>query len=370
MISLTRRLAAGVAPEYFCKNLKDRGTNVYFGCPEASLKGFAAYASQIADQHIVTSNEGSAISMAAGHYLATGSIPMVYFQNTGVGNAMNPLLSLAHKHADKIPLLMLIAWRGMQDSNDYPQHQMVGLHIQNILTVLGIPFSIMFPCDDPEFNTELVLDKAFNQLHANHAPFAILAERGSFQDLTLPSEKPTAQTLNRREAVQNILNALPSDAVVIGGPGSISKDVAAARIKANSTGTADYLAIGAREHCASIAEGMALTTPSRKFVCLEHGYGVSQFASPPICGNVKRIILRRPHDFDCVPLASALGYSVIATQVGSPEELTRGVKGLLDASGPALLEVLVSEGSEGEEVIKYNAGVIQKQLQNKTKSSG
>ena len=111
-------------PDFFYSALAQRGTNFFTGVPDSLLKSFCAYVTDHTDEnnHIIAPNEGCAIALASGHHFATGSIPLVYMQNSGQGNAINPLLSLADSDVYKIPLLLLIGWRGEPGVHDEPQH--------------------------------------------------------------------------------------------------------------------------------------------------------------------------------------------------------------------------------------------------------
>lgn len=364
----TKRLLGGVSPESFCKHLRAHGTGGYFGVPNASLKGFTSYAKTVANNYVECGNEGNAVGMAIGHHMATGTVPLVFFPNTGLGNASNLLLSVASNQAEKIPLLLLISWRGVPDSLDFPQYNNIGIHIQNILTVLGIPFSILFPSDDPEFNTELVIDKAYHQLGQHRTPFAILAERDVFDNTTSAKEVQSSQSspFSRREAVELVLGLIPAESVVVGGPGGISKDVAASRIKSNAKNTLDYLSIGSREHCSSIAEGIALSTPEKKVFCLEHGNSVSQFSSIPNAKNLTRILFRTSADLGLLPCAKALGYEVFTVE--SSKDLEASMKRAMESPNSTVVDIVVDSWSGGEEVIKYNGHMIMKQLQKSNSS--
>ena len=135
----------------FYETLTKNGTDFFCGVPDSLLKDFCAY---IADnvpreRHIISANEGNAIAMAAGHYLATEKPALVYMQNSGLGNCINPLLSLTDEEVYKIPLLMLIGWRGEPGVKDEPQHIKQGKVTDKILEAVSIDYDIL-PKDRPE----------------------------------------------------------------------------------------------------------------------------------------------------------------------------------------------------------------------------
>lgn len=360
MLSMSRCLRGGLAAEYFCKCLKERGTNSYFGVQTESLKSLTSYAPQIADHHILCSNEGSATAMAAGHYLATGAIPCVYFGNAGLGNAATPLLSLTHKDADRIPMLVVVAWRGIPDTQDYPQHEILGRHTQNLLTVMGQPFSILGEGEDPEFSLEIILDKAYSHFSVMRCPFFILAERHAFESLETPP--PVDSGMTRRAAVEHVLSLIPEADIIVSGPGGVAKDVVASRIKCGVRNRADYVAIGAREHSVALAEGIALASPEKNVFCIEYGFDVLPHIAVPKTNNLKRIIFRHAKQLGTLSVAQTLGYNV-SGPAESEEEIAESIKAMFSSPGPAILEITVKEGGGGEEVINYNAKHIMKHLQ-------
>ena len=113
-----------IDPKTFVESLSLSGFNYFFGVPDSLLKEFCAYVddNSVTGQHVITANESNAIAMAAGYHLATGSSAVVYMQNSGLGNTINPLTSLADKEVYKVPMLLIIGWRGEPGVKDEPQH--------------------------------------------------------------------------------------------------------------------------------------------------------------------------------------------------------------------------------------------------------
>ena len=110
------------------KALKGMGIKFFTGVPDSLLNDFCLYmVNNIPDgRHVMAANEGNAIAIAAGHYMATGEIPVVYMQNSGIGNATNPLLSLTHDYVYGIPMILVIGWRGDPAITDHAQHKKQG----------------------------------------------------------------------------------------------------------------------------------------------------------------------------------------------------------------------------------------------------
>lgn len=363
MLSITRPLAAGLIVEEFFKSLKERGVESYFGVPGRQFKGLSTSAPSYVKQNIVATNEGAALCMAAGYYMGTGSIPCVYLSNSGIGNIINPLLSLTHRTADSIPALLLIDWRGAPGKDDFPQHDNTGRHTENLLAVLGQPFSIFGPGDSPQVSWELILDKAFSHFYQNRSPFVVLTESNALEVGEPATSITTANLMSRRDAVEHVLHCIPEDDILVTSSCGVSKDAVAARIKAQVKKRRDHISIGTREHTSSLAEGIALATPLKNIFCLEfgfHAFPENFTISPP--KNLKRVIFRTKEQESILSLAQSLRYTSVGV-VRTLEEIQCGIE-KMKMDSPSVLEILVSIDGQGEEVIKYNAKTIMNFLKN------
>ena len=112
------------------------------------------------DKHIIAANEGNAIALATGYHLGTGKVALVYMQNSGIGNAVNPLLSLADPEVYSIPMLLLIGWRGEPGIKDEPQHIKQGKVQLDLLKSIDIPYEIISG-DDGKWTDKI--EKGINQ---------------------------------------------------------------------------------------------------------------------------------------------------------------------------------------------------------------
>ena len=132
------------------KTLNKYGVTFFTGVPDSYLNGFCNYAlANCGKRNIIAANEGNAVGIAAGHYLATKEIPLVYMQNSGEGNTVNPLVSLADKNVYAVPMLLLIGWRGQGDSEpNHPQHKVQGEITTSLLDIMHIPYSILSDSDE------------------------------------------------------------------------------------------------------------------------------------------------------------------------------------------------------------------------------
>ncbi len=175
-------------PVEFFKSLK-RTANVDFFCgvPDSLLKDFCAYVTSNTnkEQHIITANEGSAVAAAAGYYLATGKTPLVYMQNSGLGNIVNPIMSLATPSVYSIPMLLLIGWRGEPGKRDEPQHIVQGQATPGLLASLNIPFQVL---PDYEEGANQVLASAKQYMDNAKGPYCLLVKRQTFLPYKLPKK--------------------------------------------------------------------------------------------------------------------------------------------------------------------------------------
>ena len=167
--------------------LKENNINCFCGVPDSLLKDFCAYITDntTEKEHTITANEGNAIAVAAGHYLATGNPALVYMQNSGLGNCVNPLLSLTDEEVYKIPLLMLIGWRGEPDKPDEPQHIKQGKVTDKLIDVMGIKWELL-PKDFEQAKS--VITKAIQYIKETNKPFAFIVKKGLFEKYELQTK--------------------------------------------------------------------------------------------------------------------------------------------------------------------------------------
>ena len=133
-----------INPKKIISLLKKNKTKFFTGVPDSILKELSSILQKKSkNNHIIAANEGAAIGLAIGYHLSSGKIPCVYLQNSGLGNTINPLLSLASKEVYSIPILLLIGWRGEPGVKDEPQHIHQGKVTPSLLTEMDIPFSII-----------------------------------------------------------------------------------------------------------------------------------------------------------------------------------------------------------------------------------
>ena len=173
-----------ISPEIFFNELVDNGVSKYSGVPDSLLKYFCAYVSDNSEEgsHIITANEGSAIGLAAGQYAVSGDPSLVYMQNSGFGNALNPLLSLADPLVYGVPMIVMVGWRGEPGVKDEPQHIKQGAIMESLLAACDIPYYIL---DSNEQNVSTFVRRVTQHTRAKNCPVVILVKKNTFSSYKL-----------------------------------------------------------------------------------------------------------------------------------------------------------------------------------------
>lgn len=250
-----------IAPYEFCIALQQHGINFCTGVPDSLLQHFCAAASVcFAERYLIAANEGNAIGIAAGQYLATQKPSVVFLQNSGLGNTINPLLSLADPQVYRIPMLLCIGWRGEPGVPDEPQHLAQGAYTPALLEAMGIPPLVL--TDD----YDNILEQCMERL-AREAIAAILVRKNTFVPYPFALPEPK-QTITREMALRLILDALDTTDIVVSTTGKTSREVFELREAAGSGHAHDFLTVGSMGHSSSIALGISLAT-DRTVYCID-----------------------------------------------------------------------------------------------------
>ncbi len=350
--------------EDFYKILEDNGVDCFCGVPDSLLKNFCAYVTDNAKNHTITANEGNAIALASGHYLATGRPALVYMQNSGIGNCVNPLLSLTDEEVYNIPLMMLIGWRGEPGKKDEPQHVKQGKVTNNLLEVMGIKYEIL-----PESFEEAkpLIENAFAYMKETKCPFAFIVRKGLFDDYKLINKTKTPYELGREDAIETVLKSLTSADVIVSTTGHISREVYETRERLGQGHKQDFLTVGSMGHSSSIALGIALDKPDRKIYCFDGDGALLMHTGALVVNaskglkNFKHIVFNNEaHDsvgsqpttigstgVNVKELTLNSGYKK-AWSVGSKKELLKVLPKFINYEGTALLEIKVKCGARAD----------------------
>ena len=332
--------------------LKKNKTNFFTGVPDSVLKELSTHLKND-KKHIIATNEGSAVSIGIGHYLSTKKIPCIYMQNSGLSNALNPLISIAHKKVYSIPLILVIGWRGSPRVNDEPQHNVKGKITQQILKLLNIKYTIL------RSNKDLTkFDKQIKYAKKNNSIVACLIEQGTLQKITTSSSKKDFYNLDKEFFLKNLLEELPSKSKVIASTGYNSRELMYLRKKFNFNNSKDFYMVGGMGHTSSVALGFSLSSKNKTFCIDGDGSLLMHLGSIMTAGNFanknfKYILLNNnTHDsvggqstnadnIDFERLSKSLGFKKFYS-IKKKQNLQKIIKNFIKINSPSFLEVKVT----------------------------
>ncbi|MBQ1409218.1 MAG: phosphonopyruvate decarboxylase, partial [Bacteroidales bacterium] len=246
-------------PEFFIETLRSHGIEFYAGVPDSLLKNVCAYITDHLDSNhnIIAANEGAAVALAAGYHLATGKVGVVYMQNSGEGNIINPIASLTDREVYDIPVLLVIGWRGRPGVHDEPQHVKQGKVTTGLLNVMGINYEVL---NKEEEKAEKQILKAIDAVQNRHETFALVVEKDTFDTYKLQNVEKNDLTLSREEAIQTVAAAMGERDAVVSTTGMISRELFEYRAAMGQGHERDFLTVGSMGHASQIALGIAIGT--------------------------------------------------------------------------------------------------------------
>ena len=345
-----------------CYNeLSSHGINFFTGVPDSLLKEFCLCIDDRIprDKHIITANEGNAVALATGYYLAQKSLPLVYMQNSGLGNAVNPLLSLCDPDVYSIPMLVMIGWRGEPGVKDEPQHAKQGKVQLKLLESMDIPYKIISK-DDDQF--VMKISSAVETAKNESRPAVLLIKKGTFEKYSKGIQKFDDQRMKREETLEIILENLDDNTIVVSTTGKTSREIFEIREKKGQSHQQDFLTVGSMGHCSSIALGIALSKPEREVVCIDgdgamlmHLGSLTSIASlkPK---NFRHILMNNEvhesvggqdtaaKNIDLSAIVGAMGPSKMF-KAETTAELKTNIIDFMTCVGPSFLEVKIRPGS-------------------------
>lgn len=254
--------------EIFAHKVKKLGINTVTGIPDSTLQQFCDYIckNDIFENHIVTENEGASVGVAIGEYLATGSPACVYMQNSGLGNVVNPVTSLANSDVYGIPMLLIVGWRGEPGTKDEPQHKYMGKITLDLLKVLDIPYAVV---DSGTTEDELdgFLEIAGNAF-ADNKQYALVVKRGAFE-----KDNNIAYSNNylmkREQAIEIIVRWLKEDDIIVSTTGKISREMYENCNAILGSHAQTFLTVGGMGHANMIAYQLAQRKTEQRVICLD-----------------------------------------------------------------------------------------------------
>ncbi len=339
------------------QQIENMGIQVIAGVPDSTLKAFCdglqTYGGNL--QHYVTANEGAAVGVAIGTYLASGRPACVYMQNSGIGNAVNPLASLAHGDVYGIPMLFVVGWRGEPGKKDEPQHVFQGRVTCQMFELLEIEYAV---ADENTTGEDLEdIWERCREAFARNRQFAVIIKRNTFSE----GKKfvwENGNTLNREAVLGRLLEIFPRDTVIVSTTGKISRELYEQSNRLYGDHGSLFMTVGGMGHASMIAFGIAKQKPERRVLCIDgDGAALMHLGAVPFIASqapdnfIHIIINNMAHESvgamptgcqgtNFAELAKAAGYAYAEriTDAGGLEGLKDKA---YDGKGPMLFEIMV-----------------------------
>ena len=265
--------------------LKELNSDFYTGVPDSQLKALCNYLIDnfgCSGRHVIAANEGNSVALAAGYHLATGKIPIVYMQNSGIGNIVNPVVSLMDNKVYGIPCIFIIGWRGEPGGYDEPQHIFQGEISRKLLEDIGL-YTVIFSVD---ISIEELKNKLndVRQILAEGKNVAFLVKKNAVSYDRYVLYKNSYEMV-RESVIEQIAEVVGQD-VVVSTTGKVSRELFEIREKRHQGHESDFLTVGSMGHCSSIALGIALSKPDTKVWCIDgDGAAIMHMGAMAVIGN-------------------------------------------------------------------------------------
>lgn len=343
--------------ENLIKSLKKNKIDFFTGVPDSILKSLSTYLENFSKKkHVIAVNEGSATAIGIGHYLSTKKIPCIYMQNSGLSNAINPLISIASKEVYSIPLFLMIGWRGSPKQRDEPQHVAKGRITPKLLKLLKINFCILRK-DKDLFKLNGLIKKA----NKNKSIVACLIEKGNLKIEIDKSVRPPKKLILRSDFMKPFLSLIPKNCKIISTTGYTSRELMEFRQNTKNKKGKDFYMVGGMGHSSSVAIGCALNSKNQVF-CLDGDgsilmhFGALRTAGYLKSNNLKHIIfnnnshesvggqLTNAAGIDFKNLSKSVGYKNYF-KIENKKSILPVIKKIIKSNGPSLLEIKIKNGS-------------------------
>ena len=333
--------------------LEKNNSNFFTGVPDSVLKELSSsLVNRGKNKHIIAANEGSAVSLGIGHYLSTKKIPCVYMQNSGLSNALNPLISIAHQKVYSIPLILMIGWRGSPRLKDEPQHNVKGKITEQILKLLNIKYTIL------RSNKDLKkFDKQIKFAKKNKSIVACLIEQGTLEKNKKVIKKKDFYQLDKEFFLKTLLENIEKKTKLISSTGYNSREIMYLRDKYQLKNSKDFYMVGGMGHTSSVALGYSLSNKN-KTICIDgDGSFLMHLGSIKTAGtfankNFKYILLNNnshdsvggqntyANDINFEKLSESLGFKKFYN-IKNTKNLKKKIKSFLTDKSLSFLEVKV-----------------------------
>jgi len=341
------------------KILKKNNINFFTGVPDSVLKSLSLSLSKLSKKnHVITANEGGAVSLAAGYHLASKKIPVVYFQNSGLGNAINPITSMVHKEIYAIPMILFIGWRGAPGIKDEIQHKIQGRITLKQLELLNIKYSVF---DKKKYSQQL--GNLIKHAKKNSQPVAFIFKNKDLNKLKskqLSNKKKYISSIIRSDFISKLAKQTKNSKIVA-TTGFTSRELFQIRKDNYSNNFRDFYMVGAMGHSSMVALGYSLIS-KKKVICLDGDgaflmhQGASSISAKFANKNFRYILLNnechesvggQPTSINNINLknfALSIGYKNYYL-LNKNKSIDKTIKLFMNSKGPSFLEVKIKPGS-------------------------
>jgi phosphonopyruvate decarboxylase len=348
--------------DYFLNEIQELGVNFYTGVPDSKLKPLCdtLYVRfGIGRQHIVAANEGGAVGLAAGHYLATGQPALVYMQNSGIGNTINPIASLLDEKVYGIPCVFVVGWRGEPGEKDEPQHAFQGEITVELLELMNIHCFVLTETTTNEEFTAF-LEQSRTIIDSGRSIAFVVKKKGLTSGVK--AEYKNGASLHREEALKILVQQANPNDIFVSTTGKTSRELFEIREALQQKHEKDFLTVGSMGHASMIALGIALEHPDRTVWCIDGDgaalmhLGCMVVAAQINCTNMIHVVLNNgAHEsvggmpvangkVNFCDLARAAGYDA-CHRVYSEEDLISYIANVEKQNKTKFIEIIVSLGS-------------------------
>lgn len=340
--------------------IKALGSSYFVGVPDSQLRSFCDYLmveyGVDAEHHVIAANEGNCVALAAGHYLTTGEVPVVYMQNSGEGNIVNPLASLLDPEVYAIPELFVIGWRGEPGVKDEPQHIKQGKVTLPMLELMGVEATVI--TEETTLAQVEATMRHYRDCFSEGKSCAFVVSAGALESCTKAVyENPYVMS---RESAIEIISQYASQDPVVCTTGKASRELFELREKEHQGHHRDFLTVGSMGHSSSIALGVASALKGQRVWCIDgdgallmHMGALATVGTSGITNLVHVVINNGAHEtvggmptvasgIDLTGIACACGYQMAET-VEDEASLRNALESIVQ--GPAFIEVRCKLGS-------------------------
>jgi phosphonopyruvate decarboxylase len=360
-----------IEPHFFFKELVKKNFETYIGVPDSLIKNFTNYVADHAKKHVIATNEGTALALAAGNFLKNGKPSVVYMQNSGLGNVINPLLSLNDINVYSIPALILIGWRGQPEVSDEPQHIKQGLVTRDLLNAIRVNYSVL----NKKSNYIEAISKAHSYINKKNEPYIFLIEKDTFSTYDSYKKNKNFSYPSRMDILKKLLENFPEDTIYLSTTGYCSRELYQLRKINNQLHSRDFYVIGSMGHIYSVALGICMYEKDKQIVCIDGDASVlMHLGSLSLNHNINPknlvhiIINNGAHDsvgaqptnsffINFKKLSLALGYKMYFSSK-SIKNIKIKYDILKNKEGPILWEIFSSPGSE-KDLIRPNLNLLE-----------